>query len=227
MNNFQESQTFSNYFLPPKKTNKKTLVLDLDETLVHSQFFEFSIPSDITIKIEIEKEIYDIHVLVRPGVEKFIKIMKDYYEIIIFTASISKYADILMNIIDPNKYCPYRLFREHCSFVNNNYVKDLTRLGRDLKDIVIVDNSPLSYSFHRNNGLPILSWFDDYNDNELEKITPILIFLSNVDDVREYIPKIVKNNAISYLDAEKLIEKHDFISDYFPTQIINILNIYI
>ena len=102
MNDSQESSNIPKYFLPPKKTNKKTLVLDLDETLVHSQFFEFSIPSDITIKIEIEKEIYDIHVLVRPGVEKFIKTMKDYYEIIIFTASISKYADILMNIIDPN-----------------------------------------------------------------------------------------------------------------------------
>ena len=192
------------HFLPPKTSNKKTLVLDLDETLVHSQFFEFSIPSDITIKIEIEKEIYDIHVLVRPGVEKFITIMKDYFEIIIFTASISKYADILMNIIDPNNYCPYRLFREHCSFINNNYVKDLTRLGRNLKDIIIVDNSPLSYSFHPNNGLPILSWFDDYSDNELENITPVLIFLSTVDDVREYIPKLVKNNEISYLDAEKL-----------------------
>ena len=199
------------HFLPPKTSNKKTLVLDLDETLVHSQFFEFSIPSDITIKIEIEKEIYDIHVLVRPGVEKFITIMKDYFEIIIFTASISKYADILMNIIDPNNYCPYRLFREHCSFINNNYVKDLTRLGRNLKDIIIVDNSPLSYSFHPNNGLPILSWFDDYSDNELENITPVLIFLSTVDDVREYIPKLVKNNEISYLDAEKLMRKHGFI----------------
>ena len=225
MLNSKESQEHSNYFLPPKETNKKTLVLDLDETLVHSQFFEFSIPSDITIKIEIEKEIYDIHVLVRPGVEKFIETMKDYYEIIIFTASISKYADILMNIIDPNKYCPYRLFREHCSFVNNNYVKDLTRLGRDLKDIVIVDNSPLSYSFHPNNGLPILSWFDDYNDNELDKITPILIFLSNVEDVREYIPKLVKNNEISYLDAEKLLEEQGLISDYFSSQIIKTENI--
>ena len=225
MLNSQESQEYTNYFLPPKKTKKKTLVLDLDETLVHSQFFEFSIPSDITIKIEIEKEIYDIHVLVRPGVEKFIETMKDYYEIIIFTASISKYADILMNIIDPNKYCPYRLFREHCSFVNNNYVKDLTRLGRDLKDIVIVDNSPLSYSFHPNNGLPILSWFDDYNDNELDKITPILIFLSNVEDVREYIPKLVKNNEISYLDAEKLLEEQGLISDYFSSQIIKTENI--
>ena len=210
MNEQKESQNIQKYFLPPNKTNKKTLVLDLDETLVHSQFFEFSIPSDITIKIEIEKEIYDIHVLVRPGVEKFIEIMKDYFEIIIFTASISKYADILMNIIDPNNYCLYRLFREHCSFINNNYVKDLTKLGRNLKDIIIVDNSPLSYSFHPNNGLPILSWFDDYNDFELENITPILIFLSTVNDVRNYIPQIVKNNEISYIEAEILMKKHGF-----------------
>ena len=208
----EQPQNIPKYYLPPKTSNKKTLVLDLDETLVHSQFFEFSIPSDITIKIEIEQEIYDIHVLVRPGVKKFIEIMKDYFEIIIFTASISKYADILMNIIDPNNYCPYRLFREHCSYINNNYVKDLTKLGRNLKDIIIVDNSPLSYSFHPNNGLPILSWFDDYNDFELEKITPILIFLSMVDDVREYIPKLVKNNEISYIDAEKILIKNGFVS---------------
>ena len=209
----EQPKNIPKFYLPPKTSNKKTLVLDLDETLVHSQFFEFSIPSDITIKIEIEQEIYDIHVLVRPGVEKFIEIMKDYFEIIIFTASISKYADILMNIIDPNNYCPYRLFREHCSYINNNYVKDLTKLGRNLKDIIIVDNSPLSYSFHPNNGLPILSWFDDYNDFELEKITPILIFLSMVDDVRQFIPKLVKNNEISYIDAENLMKKHGFIKE--------------
>ena len=211
MYNSQEFSEIPKFILPPPKGNKKTLVLDLDETLVHSQFFEFSIPSDITIKIEIEKEIYDIHVLVRPGVENFITIMKDYFEIIIFTASISKYADILMNIIDPNNFCSYRLFREHCTFINNNYVKDLTRLGRNLKDIIIVDNSPLSYCFHPNNGLPILSWFDDCNDNELEKITPILIFLSSVNDVREYIPKLIKNNEISYLDAEKLLIQKGFL----------------
>ena len=198
------------YLLPPRTTMKKTLVLDLDETLVHSQFFEFSIPSDITIKIEIEKEIYDIHVLVRPGVEKFITTMKDYFEIVIFTASISKYADILVNIIDPNNYCPYRFFREHCTFINNNYVKNLDKLGRNLKDIIIVDNSPLAYSLHPNNGLPILSWFDDYNDYELDNITPILIFLSTVNDVRNYIPKLVINNQISYTNATKLLKKYGY-----------------
>ena len=213
MDENQEIHKSSKYLLPPKTTNKKTLVLDLDETLVHSQFFEFSVPSDITIKIEIENEIYDIHILVRPGVEKFIEIMKDFFEIVIFTASISKYADILMDIIDPNHYCLHRLFREHCTFINNNYVKDLTRLGRNLKDIIIVDNSPLSYCFHPNNGLPILSWFDNYNDYELENITPILLFLSSVNDVRDYIPLLVKDNEISYINAEKLLKKHGFLID--------------
>ena len=198
------------YLLPPKTTNKKTLVLDLDETLVHSQFLEFSTPSDIIIKIEIEKEIYEIYVLVRPGVKEFLEKMEQYYEIVIFTASISKYADILINIIDQNDSCPYRLFREHCTFINNSFVKDLEKLGRNLKDIIIVDNSPLSYSFHPNNGLPILSWFEDKNDRELFNITPILIFLSKVNDVRDFIPKIVIDNSISYLEVKKLLKKYKF-----------------
>ena len=200
----------NNCFLPPKTSNKKTLVLDLDETLVHSQFLEFSSPSDIIIKIEIEKEIYDIHVLVRPGVKEFLEKMEKYYEIVIFTASISKYADILLNIIDPKGLCPFRLFREHCTLINNTFVKDLKKLGRDLKDIIIVDNSPLSYSFHPENGLPILSWFEDKNDRELYNIIPLLIFLSDVKDVREYIPKLVVENAISYTEVEKLLKNNGF-----------------
>ena len=200
----------NNCFLPPKTSNKKTLVLDLDETLVHSQFLEFSSPSDIIIKIEIEKEIYDIHVLVRPGVKEFLEKMEKYYEIVIFTASISKYADILLNIIDPKGLCPFRLFREHCTLINNTFVKDLKKLGRDLKDIIIVDNSPLSYSFHPQNGLPILSWFEDKNDRELYNIIPLLIFLSDVKDVREYIPKLVVENTISYTEVEKLLKNNGF-----------------
>ncbi len=218
-----ENKNINKYLLPPKTSNLKTLVLDLDETLVHSQFLEFSSPSDIIIKIEIEKEMYDIHVLVRPGVKEFLENMKIYYEIVIFTASISKYADILLNIIDQNGCAPYRLFREHCTFINNIFVKDLQKLGRDLKDIIILDNSPLSYSFHPDNGLPILSWFEDKTDKELYNITPILIFLSKVNDVRDFIPKFVIDNSISYSEVDKIFKKYG----YSKEKINNLHNEYI
>ena len=195
--------------LPPKTSNKKTLVLDLDETLVHSGFFPFECPSDVIIKIELENEIHDIHVLVRPGVKEFLEKMSSRYEIVIFTASLSKYADPLLDIIDKKGYCPFRLFREHCTLINTSFVKDLKRLGRDLKDIVIVDNSPISYALNPDNGLPILSWFDDKSDRELYNITPILEFLSYVPDVREHIRKIVVNNEISYQKAMIAINSYN------------------
>ena len=196
--------------LPPQSSNKKTLVLDLDETLVHSQFMTFSEPSDVVIKIEIENEIHDIHVMVRPGVKEFLEKMDKLYEIVIFTASVSKYADPLLDIIDKKGYCPFRLFREHCSLINTTFVKDLQRLGRDLKNIIIVDNSPLSYSLHPENGLPILTWFEDKEDRELYSIIPVLVFLSTVPDVRDFIPKFVgKDNKINYEKANEIMKKYN------------------
>ena len=194
--------------LPPQISNKKTLVLDLDETLVHSQFMTFSKPSDIVIQIEIENEIHDIHVMVRPGVKIFLEKMEKLYEIVIFTASVSKYADPLLDIIDKKGYCPFRLFREHCSLINTTFVKDLKRLGRDLKNIIIVDNSPISYVLHPENGIPILSWFEDKSDRELYDIIPVLEFLSNVPDVRDFIPKFVKNNKLDYEKVNEIINNN-------------------
>ena len=196
-------------YLPPNITGKKTLVLDLDETLVHSQFGPFDIPSDVVINIEIENEIHDIHVLVRPGVKEFLEKISKKFEIVIFTASISKYAGPLLDILDKNKFCSYRLFREHCTLINTSFVKDLKKLGRDLKDVIIVDNSPMAYLLNNDNGLPILTWFDDKTDRELYKILPILEFLSLVPDVRDYICKMVVNNEISYSSAMNVINDYN------------------
>jgi RNA polymerase II subunit A small phosphatase-like protein len=194
--------------LPPKASSRKTLVLDLDETLVHSGFKCFNIPSDVVIKIEMENNLLDIHVLVRPGVKEFLERMATKYEIVIFTASLSKYADPLLDIIDKPGHCQYRLFREHCTLINASFVKDLKRLGRDLKDIIIVDNSPISYALHPENGLPIQSWYDDKNDKELYNITPILEFLADVGDVREHIKKMVFDNRINYVRAMNYIKMY-------------------
>ena len=197
------------YFLPPNRTGKKTLVLDLDETLVHSQFGAFEVPSDVIIKINLDNEIHDIHVLVRPGVKEFLEKISKRFEIVIFTASISKYASPLLDILDKNNYCSFRLYRENCTFLNSSFVKDLKKLGRNLKDVIIVDNSPMAYCLNNENGIPILTWFEDKTDRELYKICPVLEFLSLVPDVRDYIKKIVINNELSYNQAMIVINEYN------------------
>ena len=203
------------YLLSPKTCQKKTLVLDLDETLVHSQFLPFPIKSDAILKINIQEQVQDIHVLIRPGVQTFLQRLSKLYEIVIFTASVSKYADPLLDILDKDKYCSFRLFREHCTMIGVTFVKDLNKLGRDLKDVIIVDNSPLSYSFNKENGIPILTWFSDKNDKELLNLIPILEFLSCVNDVRDYIKDFVINDNISYENVIHIIDNYSKINkDY-------------
>jgi len=85
--------------------------------------------------------------LVRPGTETFLKELAPHFEIAIYTASLSKYAEPLMKILDSGELCDYKLFREHCTFFNGIFVKDMTQLGRHMKDIIIIDNSPSAYLF--------------------------------------------------------------------------------
>ena len=97
--------------------------------------------------MEIEGKNFKVYVLVRPGCTDFIVNMAKYFEVIIYTASLSKYADPLMDILDDTRACSGRLFREHCTFYQGMYVKDLSELGRDMKDVIIIDNSPTAYLF--------------------------------------------------------------------------------
>uniref|UniRef100_A0A3B3ZMG1 Mitochondrial import inner membrane translocase subunit TIM50 n=1 Tax=Periophthalmus magnuspinnatus TaxID=409849 RepID=A0A3B3ZMG1_9GOBI len=111
---------------------KNCVVIDLDETLVHSSF---------------------------------------------------KYADPVADLLDQWGVFRARLFRESCVFHRGNYVKDLSRLGRELSKVIIVDNSPASYIFHPENAVPVQSWFDDMTDTELLDLIPLFEGLSKEEDV--------------------------------------------
>uniref|UniRef100_A0A671WLP0 Mitochondrial import inner membrane translocase subunit TIM50 n=1 Tax=Sparus aurata TaxID=8175 RepID=A0A671WLP0_SPAAU len=116
---------------------KNCVVIDLDETLVHSSF-----------KV--------LHLA---------------------------YADPVADLLDQWGVFRTRLFRESCVFHRGNYVKDLSRLGRELSKVIIIDNSPASYIFHPENAVPVQSWFDDMTDTELLDLIPLFEGISKEEDV--------------------------------------------
>ncbi|TQV96874.1 hypothetical protein V2A60_000491 [Cordyceps javanica] len=170
--------------IAPEHKGRKCLVLDLDETLVHSSF-KILHQADFTIPVEIEGNYHNVYVIKRPGVDEFMKRVGELYEVVVFTASVSKYGDPLLDQLDIHNVVHHRLFRESCYNHQGNYVKDLSQVGRDLKDTIIIDNSPTSYIFHPQHAVPISSWFSDAHDNELLDLIPVLEDLagSKVSDV--------------------------------------------
>lgn len=176
---------FPKYLLPtlnPKTTPKKCLVLDLDETLVHSSF-KYIPDADFIIEIDLDGSKHTVYVRKRPGVDLFLKEVAKKWELVIFTASLSKYADPLLDVLDADRLITSRLFRESCVHYCNNYVKDLSHLGRELSSSVIIDNSPYSYMFQTQNAIAILSWFMDKSDKKLFELIPFLDELADQDDV--------------------------------------------
>merc|ERR1711981_170588 len=182
----QNSQSKSTKQLLPEirdeDVGKKCIVIDLDETLVHSSFKPIS-NADFIVPVEIDNVIHQVYVLKRPYVDEFLCRMGELFECVLFTASLAKYADPVADLLDKWDVFHCRLFRESCVFHRGNYVKDLSRLGRELHKIIIVDNSPASYVFHPDNAVPCSSWFDDMDDRELLDLIPLLEKLSKVDSV--------------------------------------------
>ncbi|TMS06272.1 Carboxy-terminal domain RNA polymerase II polypeptide A small phosphatase 1 [Larimichthys crocea] len=175
--------------LPRVRSNdagKICVVIDLDETLVHSSFKPVN-NADFIIPVEIDGTVHQVYVLKRPHVDEFLKRMGELFECVLFTASLSKYADPVSDLLDKWGAFRSRLFRESCVFHKGNYVKDLSRLGRDLNKVIIIDNSPASYIFHPDNAVPVASWFDDMSDTELLDLIPFFERLSKADDIYDFL----------------------------------------
>ena len=206
-------------FLPPLNIlnlHKKTLVLDLDETLIHSYFdHPPPRPPDISFDIFIEKKKIHVNSILRPGVREFLDNLEKYFEIVVFTASLSQYANPVLDFIDKKGICKFRLYREHCCcFTNgfaNSFIKDLKKLDRDMKNLIIIDNNPRSFMLNKENGVPIKTWVEDKNDRELYKLIPYLLFLANekIGDVRPFLKEINSGNSLNYEKFDKIISEYN------------------
>ena len=149
-------------FLNNKSNKPYTLVLDLDETLIH---FKSNPNNESSGKIMIRPFLYD-----------FLKNIKKDFELIIFTAATQDYADPIINAIEKDeKYFDYRLYRIHTTIIDNDFVKDLSKLGRDLNRTIIVDNMKQNYKNQPNNGITIRPfWGKDAEDTALVDLLDIL-----------------------------------------------------
>ncbi|EAY15021.1 NLI interacting factor-like phosphatase family protein [Trichomonas vaginalis G3] len=166
---------------------RKTLILDLDETLVHSGFQK---PEwyDCEVPVQYNGVVYTIYVQKRPGLDQFLRTIVTLYDTYIFTASMPEYAIPVVQKIFPEFPVNRILSRYHCRLIDGMLVKDLTIFKRDLAGMVIVDNSPQCYNLQPENGVEVTTWVGDLNDDELlEYLLPLLIDGVEADDIRQYL----------------------------------------
>ena len=200
---------------PPKTSQppQKTLVIDLDETLIHSLAKGGRMSSGHMVEVKLNTTVgyggatigpqhpilYYVHK--RPHCDDFLRKICKWYNLIVFTASVQEYADPVIDWLEQErKYFSGRFYRQHCTFRNGAYIKDLSSVEPDLSKVMILDNSPLSYIFHEgtskkqetresltiftDNAIPIEGWINDPTDNDLLHLVPILEALQYVTDVR-------------------------------------------
>ena len=147
---------------------------------------------------------------VRPGISEFLEEVGKYYELIVFTTATQEYADILIDAIEEDKiYFEHRLYREHATIVENDFVKDLSRIGRPLDKIIIVDNMPQNFRLQKENGIIIKAfWGEDRNDIALFELIHILINIAKEGgDIRKSLVKfkdqIVKKVTSCFSKSEE------------------------
>lgn len=164
----------------------RTLVLDLDETLIHCVDEGMKAEKEIHISLPTGKTC-TAGINIRPGLLATLTKISEYYEIIVYTAGQKNYADAILDSIDPErKIIHYRLYREDCvEYSENIFIKDLRILGRDLTHIIIVDNSPYSFSHQLENGYPIVPFYDSKADGEMKKLESYLLKIKDLPDFRE------------------------------------------
>ncbi|OAF66319.1 hypothetical protein A3Q56_05958 [Intoshia linei] len=188
-------------------TKKKYLVLDLDETLIHSKIFRVNqkveIPdfkftlNDIYIvnesreKIIMKKIFNTVNVYKRPHVDHFLKTVSQWYDLVVYTASVEVYGCSVVRWLENGyhlfKKCHYR---KDCKWLDGTFVKDLTIISKDLSNILIIDNSPEAYIEYPNNGLPISTWTTGLRDVALLELLPFLDALRFTNNVQSILSRI-------------------------------------
>lgn len=191
----------------------KTVVFDLDETLVHC-VDDPNMPADVRLPVTFPNgDVVEAGINIRPYAVEILKAANKAFEVIIFTASHSCYADVVLDFLDPdNSLIHHRFYRENCILTENVHIKDLRIFAnRRLQDIVLVDNAAYSFGYQLDNGIPIISWHNDVHDKELYNLIEYLRSVEKADDVRVLNRKTFRLNTFY----------EDYLSEYLQTKALS------
>ncbi|KAH6697010.1 dullard-like phosphatase [Plectosphaerella plurivora] len=185
---------------PVDRKHMKTLILDLDETLIHSMSKGGRMSTGHMVEVRLNQtyvaaggqqmSLGPQHPILywvnkRPHCDDFLRRICKWYNLVVFTASVQEYADPVIDWLESErKFFSARYYRQHCTFRQGAFIKDLSSVEPDLSKVMILDNSPLSYMFHQDNAIPIQGWINDPTDNDLLHLVPLLEGLQYVSDVR-------------------------------------------
>ncbi|ANB15601.1 Nem1-Spo7 phosphatase catalytic subunit NEM1 [Sugiyamaella lignohabitans] len=179
------------YLSPPrpllmKRPPPKTLVLDLDETLIHSLSQGSNFSTGQMVEVKLDNQVATLYyVRKRPYCDYFLKCVSEWFHLVVFTASVPAYADPMIDWLEQErKYFSRRLYRNECTATPSGYVKDLSIVESDLSKVFIIDNSPISYSKQNENAIGIEGWISDSSDHNLLHLIPLLHALRYSLDVR-------------------------------------------
>ena len=182
--NYQKNK-ISPPFLTSPCTKKYTLVLDINDTLINIQYSDNNNGQVLVPNL-------------RPGLFSFLGAIKPFYELISFTTESKEYSDIILKEIEKNrKYFDYNLYKEHCTLYGNKFVKDISKLGRDIKKIIIVDDDPNNFILNPENGIQISPYLGDStkDDTTLFELKKLLILFHRTggEDIRKAIKAYEKD----------------------------------
>lgn len=200
-----------------KSVRQKTLVLDLDETLVHSNhngLLDTSLCPDFIVEVPIDHNILKFKVFKRPYVDLFLETVSQWYDVVIFTASMEIYGSAVIKKLDKYNVVRKCFYRSSCLLDSGFYTKNLSILNKDLADVIIIDNSPYAYKNFINNAIPITSWFSDSNDTELLNLLPFLDalrFVSNVQNILKLGEKpVYKTTNNTTISSSRIFNDNEF-----------------
>lgn len=191
--------------------SKKILILDLDETLIHSDLEGVYPLCDAEVSITLENgDLSSIKFNIRPYTKEFLKFASNNFNLILFTAGVQSYADPIIGFLDPdNEYFKLRVYRESCLSLSNFFIKDLNIfLTFGAKDMILVDNCIFSFANNLRNGILVSSFYDSKDDSELLDVMSYLEErLIEVKDIREVNESVYGFEAIKTCLRQKLISE--------------------